>query len=119
VEAVEVAGLPVELRVVLSRGRDEHRERVADVATAAHQQLERVVKHPESELDPSSTGHPIPIVASRARIQFTLPRIALISPLWQSRRNGCVRSHDGSVLVEKRWWKMPNGTSQRGSRRSS
>ena len=40
----------------------------------------------------------------RARIQLTLPRSVLISPLWQIRRNGCARSQVGNVLVEKRWW---------------
>src|SRR6185369_9040091 len=56
-----------------------------------------------------------PKLPSRARIQLTFPWIALISPLWQSSRNGCARSQDGSVLVEKRWWKIPKGTASDGS----
>ena len=37
---------------------------------------------------------------SRARIQLTLPRRVLISPLWMIRRLGCARSQLGVVLVE-------------------
>jgi hypothetical protein len=78
----------------------------------------------ESEPVSSMTGwrrssYPEPIRPSRARIQLTFPWIALISPLWQRRRKGCARSHDGVVFVEKRWWKMPNGTVCVGSRRSA
>ncbi len=40
--------------------------------------------------------------ASRACIQFLLPRIVLISPLWAMNRNGCASGQDGKVLVEKR-----------------
>ena len=61
----------------------------------------------ESEPDASTTGairessgHPIRL--SRARIQLTFPWIVLISPLWQRSRNGCARSHEGVVFVEKR-----------------
>ena len=39
---------------------------------------------------------------SRARIQFTLPRSVLISPLWAIIRYGCASSQLGKVLVEKR-----------------
>ncbi len=41
---------------------------------------------------------------SRAFIHERLPRMVLISPLWQSRRNGCASAHVGKVLVEKREW---------------
>ncbi len=40
--------------------------------------------------------------ASRARIQFRLPRIVLISPLCAISRYGCASGQDGKVLVEKR-----------------
>ena len=40
------------------------------------------------------------IAPSRARIQLKLPRSVLISPLWQTNRNGCARSQVGNVLVE-------------------
>ena len=33
------------------------------------------------------------------RIQLTLPRRVLISPLWASIRNGCASHHCGKVLV--------------------
>jgi hypothetical protein len=42
----------------------------------------------------------------------------LISPLWQSSRNGCARSQLGSVFVENRWWKIAQAVAQAGSRRS-
>ncbi len=64
-----------------------------------------------------SSGQPIRL--SRARIQLTFPWIVLISPLWQSSRNGCARSHDGVVFVEKRWWKIPKAVITAGSRRSA
>ena len=41
---------------------------------------------------------------SRARIQLTLPRSVLISPLWAIIRYGCASSQLGKVLVEKREW---------------
>ena len=74
----------------------------------------------ESEPDSSSTGvveassSAVPKLPSRARIQLTFPWIALISPLWQRKRNGWARSHEGTVFVEKRWWKIPNGTASSG-----
>ena len=40
--------------------------------------------------------------ASRACIQFRLPRIVLISPLWAMNRYGCASGQDGKVFVEKR-----------------
>ena len=66
----------------------------------------------------SSSSSSEPKLPSRARIQFALPWIALISPLWQRSRNGWARSQDGAVFVENRWWKIPNGTASDGSRRS-
>ena len=41
---------------------------------------------------------------SLACIQPRLPRIVLISPLWQSSLNGCARLHVGKVFVLKRLW---------------
>src|ERR1017187_3189462 len=38
----------------------------------------------------------------RAFIQLTLPRMVLISPLWQTYRYGCASFQLGNVLVEKR-----------------
>ena len=40
--------------------------------------------------------------ASRAAIQFRLPRMVLISPLWAMNRYGCASGQDGNVLVENR-----------------
>jgi hypothetical protein len=40
--------------------------------------------------------------ASRAAIQFRLPRIVLISPLCAMNRYGWASGHDGNVFVEKR-----------------
>ena len=93
--------------------------RVTHVAAAADEQLERVVEHRRVRARLVEDGAIRVVVgpaerASRARIQLTLPWIALISPLWQRSRNGCARSHDGVVFVEKRWWKIPNGTASRG-----
>ena len=48
----------------------------------------------------SSSSDHFPSRPSRDRMRLTLPAIVLISPLWQSMRNGCARSHVGSVLVE-------------------
>jgi hypothetical protein len=36
----------------------------------------------------------------RARIQFRLPWMVLISPLCAIMRNGCASGHDGNVFVE-------------------
>ena len=41
-------------------------------------------------------------MASRARIQFRLPRIVLISPLCAMYRYGWASGQDGNVLVENR-----------------
>ena len=46
--------------------------------------------------------------ASRARIQLTLPRTVLISPLWAIIRSGCASSQLGAVFVEKREWTIAN-----------
>ena len=40
------------------------------------------------------------------------PAMVLISPLWHSMRKGWARSQVGSVLVEKRWWKMVKAASK-------
>ncbi len=70
---------------------------------------------PESDVLSSSTGRnrasgprPASSVPSteRASMRLRLPWMALISPLWQIVRNGWARSQVGSVLVEKRWWKI-------------
>ena len=39
-------------------------------------------------------------IASRARIQFRLPRTVLISPLCATYRYGCASGQEGNVLVE-------------------
>ena len=70
------------------------------------------------ESDPDSSSAPERRAATHDRASRTLPSIALISPLWQSSRNGCARSHEGLVLVEKRWWKIAKGTSSAPSPRS-
>src|SRR5437868_2363773 len=41
-------------------------------------------------------------IDSRASIHARLPDSVLISPLCEIKRNGCARSHEGNVLVEKR-----------------
>ena len=65
----------------------------------------------ESDPVSSSTGTSLAMSAPkcglrnldwRARIQFTLPRSVLISPLCADIRNGCARSQRGRTLVEKR-----------------
>ena len=77
-----------------------------------HEQLEHVV---EASPSPSRPGATIGRASagrrrtartrscdSRARIQLTLPRSVLISPLWAMSRYGCASSQLGNVLVEKR-----------------
>ena len=55
---------------------------------------------------------------SRTRIQFTFPRSALISPLWQMKRYGCERGQVGKVFVEKRECTSAIALSTVGSARS-
>ena len=43
-----------------------------------------------------------PAANARLTIQFTLPRIVLISPLCAICRNGCAKLQRGIVFVEKR-----------------
>ena len=56
--------------------------------------------------------------ASRARIQLTLPRTVLISPLWAIIRSGWASSQLGAVLVEKREWTIAKVLASERSRRS-
>ena len=56
---------------------------------------------------------------SRACIQFALPRSVLISPLCARKRYGCARSHDGNVLVLKRWCTSARAVTIAGSTRSA
>ena len=121
--AMEVAHLGVEPRVVLPRRRNEQRHRLGEVfALTADEQLERVVENRrvgpvrverrrEARLD-------LPTPARAPPSTRRCPSIVLISPLWQRSRNGCARSQLGSVFVEKRWWKIANGTASSGSSRS-
>ncbi len=55
---------------------------------------------------------------SRARIQLTLPRSVLISPLWASIRYGWASGQLGKVFVEKREWTSARRVTMRSSRRS-
>ena len=55
---------------------------------------------------------------SRARIQLTLPRSVLISPLWAMSRYGCASSQVGNVFVEKREWTSASADFVRESCRS-
>ena len=55
---------------------------------------------------------------SRARIQLTLPRSVLISPLWAIMRYGCASSQLGNVFVEKREWTSARRVVKRSSLRS-
>ena len=57
-------------------------------------------------------------IASRARIQFRLPRTVLISPLCAMYRYGCASGHDGKVLVENRECTRAIAVSYRSSVRS-
>ena len=77
----------------------------------------RAESDPVRSSDGASAGS-APSACSRASIQATFPSMVLISPLWQRRRNGCTRAQLGSVLVEKRWWKIANETAKSGSSRS-
>ena len=58
------------------------------------------------------------IRASRARIQFSLPRTVLISPLCATIRYGWASGHEGNVFVEKREWTMASADDSSGRRRS-
>ena len=58
------------------------------------------------------------ISASRVRIQFRLPLIVLISPLWAIRRNGWASGQDGNVLVENRLCTRAMAETNRASLRS-
>ncbi len=42
------------------------------------------------------------MLSSRASMRLALPRMVLISPLWQMIRLGCARCQEGVVLVENR-----------------
>ena len=55
---------------------------------------------------------------SRARIQLTLPRSVLISPLCAIMRYGCASSQLGNVFVEKREWTSASALANRSSARS-
>ena len=55
-------------------------------------------------MSPMSPSAPELSTLWRACIQLRLPRMVLISPLWQSIRKGCARLHCGNVFVEKREW---------------
>ena len=55
---------------------------------------------------------------SRARIQLTLPRSVLISPLWATIRYGCASSQLGNVFVEKRECTRASALVRRSSARS-
>ena len=57
-------------------------------------------------------------IASRARIQFSLPCTVLISPLWATKRYGWASGHDGKVLVENRLCTSSRALSNRSSDRS-
>src|SRR3954463_13007386 len=57
-------------------------------------------------------------IDSRASIHARLPDSVLISPLCEMRRNGCARSHEGKVLVEKRECTIASFEVQRASLRS-
>jgi hypothetical protein len=56
--------------------------------------------------------------ASRACIQFRLPRMVLISPLWAMNRYGWASGHDGNVFVENRECTRAIALSVRASVRS-
>ena len=99
-------------------GRDEHRRAwrtSRPLRTSSSSALSSIA---ESDPASSSTREQLvvlePSSRPRARIQLTLPWMVLISPLWQRSRNGCARSHDGVVFVEKRWWKIGERDGQRG-----
>ena len=57
-------------------------------------------------------------IASRARIQFSLPCTVLISPLWAMNRYGWASGHDGNVFVENLLCTRASALSKRSSVRS-
>jgi hypothetical protein len=60
----------------------------------------------------------VPSSASRARIQFRLPLIVLISPLCAMNRYGWASGQDGNVLVLNRLCTRASALVARGSARS-
>ena len=71
-----------------------------------------------STFDRSSPNSSDASCDSRARIQFTLPRSVLISPLWAIMRYGWASSQLGKVFVQKREWTSASADFVRGSCRS-
>ena len=91
VVAVERAHVEVELGVVLPRGRHEHRERVPDVAPAAHEQLGRVVEHPgvgarlverrDAVERAGPRAHPVHVAADRVDLAVVAQQAERLRPL--------------------------------------
>ena len=89
--AVERAHVEVELGVVLPRGRHEHRERVPDVAPAAHEQLGRVVEHPgvgarlverrDAVERAGPRAHPVHVAADRVDLAVVAQQAERLRPL--------------------------------------
>merc|ERR1740139_1597464 len=57
----------------------------------------------------------MPLLASRAFIQFILPTRVLISPLWAIMRIGWAKGHLGLVFVLNLLWQITNLEVYRGS----
>ena len=117
VEPVEGPPRRVHLVVVLPRLGDHHQHRVRQRPAAQVQQFQALVEagrvaaglvqDRQQPLDAAAVGATAgtgrwPACASRARIQFRLPRIVLISPLCAMNRYGWASGQDGNVLVENR-----------------
>jgi hypothetical protein len=109
VERVEAAQVVGNLVAALVRLGDHHHQRVRQRAAREHEQLEHVVERGGvGAAGPDHRQHLLEVVAeelgrscdSRARIQLTLPRSVLISPLCAIRRYGWASSQLGNVLVE-------------------
>ena len=125
---VEAAQLVGQVVAALVRLRDHHHHRVRQRPAREHEQLEHVVElrrcrsrrggRPGAPCARSSPNSSDASCDSRARIQLTLPRSVLISPLCAISRYGCASSQLGNVFVEKREWTSASALSMRSSTRS-
>ena len=123
VEAMEVPHLRVELGISLPGGRNQHRQRMARVAAAAHQQLERVVEHArvgallleDRPVDTQGQGtgaHPVDVAADRIDLSVVAKEPERLRPL--PRRLGIRRE----ALVEDAEPNLDGRVAQVGIERS-
>ena len=123
VEAMEVAHLRVELGISLPGGRNQHRQRMARVAAAAHEQLERVVEHarvgallledrPVHAQRQGTGAHPVDVAADRIDLSVVAKEPERLRPL--PRRLGVRRE----ALVEDAEPNLDGRVAQVGVERS-